>query len=119
MFGAIENVVADCALQRGFEKMLGTPIPNLHVGRDGCGELHQLVIQQRDASLDRMRHAHSIDLRENVQRQVVLQIHVLKRREPVSRFRTCRMWPAVRGFRQRQRGPDIGGKKSPTLVRVK
>ena len=41
-------------------------------------ELHQAAIEERHARLERVRHAHAVDLHQNVGRQVELRVDVLQ-----------------------------------------
>ena len=66
------------------EHVLRRAAAQVELRRDRRRELDQLVIEQRHASLDRVRHAHPVDLGEDVQRQVAFEVQVLQRREPPS-----------------------------------
>jgi len=74
----MQNIFGQNAFHRAFEDVFGCDAFDLQLGRNGGRELDKLVIEQWFASLDRMSHAHPIDLRQNVIRQVRLDVEVLK-----------------------------------------
>src|SRR5260370_11877260 len=57
-----------------------------------------------------MRHAHAIELGEDVERQIVLEIQALQRREPVAALIRARRLLAS------QRGEEVGRKQLPLLL---
>ena len=50
---------------------------NTVVGGNVLGKLHDLLVQERDAKLQRMRHAHFVGLEQNVARQPHVHIQIL------------------------------------------
>src|SRR5262245_21054733 len=71
------------AFHRPLEKVLGGFSFELQFRWKSCGKLDQLMVEERFASLDRMGHAHSVHFRENVIGQVILDVEILKGRQPV------------------------------------
>src|SRR5262245_52480870 len=68
---AIDDRVGKNAAERLLEDVLGRAAAHLQLRWDGGGELYQLVVEQRNARLDRMRHAHAVDFGEDVEGQIV------------------------------------------------
>ncbi len=71
------------AAHRALQQVLRRPITQSEAGGNRCGEFDEPVIEQRRARFNRMRHRHSIDLREDVERQVRLEVAILERRHPI------------------------------------
>ena len=70
-------------LERALEDVLAGAAAQLQLGRHLGRQLDEDVVEQRHPRLDRVRHAHPIDLGQDVERQVALEIALLERREPV------------------------------------
>jgi hypothetical protein len=62
---------------------------DLKLRRNRRGELDELVIEQRHARLDRVRHAHPVHLGQDVERQIRVEVRVLERESQCSR-----RWPS-------------------------
>ena len=60
-----------------------SPALDLETGRDSGGKLYQLVVEKGGAGLERDRHAHAVDLCQNVAREIRLAID---HQEPVERI---------------------------------
>ena len=81
---------------------LRRPPCDLHRRRQRGRELDDVVVEQRHARLDRVRHAHAIDLRQDVLRQIGLEVeaHHLARPRQVPASRSNR--PAGASLRDRR-----------------
>ena len=67
-----------------FEDVLSRAAAQHQLRRDRGGELDEFVIEQGGPDLERVCHAHPVDLDQDIHGQVTLQILVLHRREPVA-----------------------------------
>ena len=54
---------------------------------NGLDELYKLVIEKRHTRFNRVRHAHAINFRQNVARQVGLAVEI---KQPLDTFRRAR-----------------------------
>src|SRR3989449_6670665 len=82
--GPVKNLVRQESPQGAFEDILRRPVAQPELRRNRGGELYELVIEQRDARLDGMRHAHPVHFGQDVEREVALQIQGLEPGEPVA-----------------------------------
>src|SRR2546427_9491388 len=83
MLGTVNDLVRQDPPHGAFEDVLRRPVAQLELRGNRGGELDQFVIEQRDARLDGMRHAHPVYLRQDVQRKITLEVQILQRGEPV------------------------------------
>ena len=83
--GRERTASGNTAAHRALEQGLPFAVLELKVRRDGGRELDEPVIEQRHPRLDRVGHAHPVDLGQDVERQVAVEIGVLQGRQPVCR----------------------------------
>ena len=72
----VEDRVGDPAPAGLLQQPLAGAAPDLHVRRQGGGELHHLVVEQRRACLERVGHRGDVHLHEQVTGQVGLHVDV-------------------------------------------
>src|SRR5204862_5217414 len=100
--------------------VLSAPIPDLQGRRKRRGEFDDGVVEQWNARFDRMRHAHSVDLRENVLRQIRFEVEAhhpavwRQRREAREPGSECAF-----GIPTAQPATDVWRVKSRLFVRLK
>ena len=68
-FAPVDRLLGDVALGEALEHDLGAQPADLQVLRQARGELDQLVVEERHASLDAGCHAHAIALHQDVVHQ--------------------------------------------------
>ena len=66
----VQNIARQSARCDLLEHVLPTAVPDLERGRQRDANVDHLVVEQRHARLDRVRHAHSIHFRQHVLGQV-------------------------------------------------
>ena len=76
VLGTIDDRLRNPALEQPPQQVLAAAVLQLQRRRHGRGELEQLVIEQRLARLERHRHAHPIDLGQDVVDEVGLDVDV-------------------------------------------
>src|SRR5438552_7352623 len=116
LLGPAEDRRGDEAAQRALEDVLARPSPQLQLGGDGGRELDELVVQQGHARLDRVGHAHAVHLGEDVEREVLLDVQVLERREPVPISRAQVGGRLPPGIARRHQREDLGREQLTLLL---
>ena len=71
------------------QHVLPAAVPDLQRGRQRRGEVDHLVVEQRHARLDRVRHAHAIDFRQDVFGQVRLDVEPHHLARPTAELRVA------------------------------
>ena len=98
------------ALEIALEQVLRRAAAVLEVGRDRGGELDHLVVQEGRAHLERGRHAHPVDLDQDVVGEPGLEVHVeelAQRVEARARASKCRA-NAVEGIVAAEVSAELG-----------
>src|SRR5437867_1218158 len=78
----VDDLIRQDPAHGALENVLRRPATQVELRRNRLSELDELVVEQRDPSLEGVRHAHPVHLGEDVQGEIALEIQVLQRRQP-------------------------------------
>src|SRR5258706_2526676 len=105
------------AAQGALEQVFGGAAAKPVLEWQGSRELHQAVVEQGHPYLERVGHAHAIDLREHVEGQIAGQVQVLKGGQPVALPAGQQAPLLAPGIVARQQVPQLGPQEIVALRR--
>ena len=114
--GPVDHGRGQHVRQGALQKVLGRAVAQPELGRDRRRKLDELVIEQWHPGLERMRHAHPVHLRQDVEREITHEIEVLKLGEPSPVRRRETGEPFAVRVVVRDRLEDLGAEELPLVV---
>ena len=75
LFGSVEDAVGEQPPQRALEEELRAQAAQLHVQGEARGEPDEVVVEERDAALERGHHARPVELDQDVVLEVQAHVH--------------------------------------------